>query len=100
MSKELKIPDGIIKIIVEMSEKLSGLEVGNLLAAVMNWKVGIGLGAMWFFFRRIRNRQDYHYLSEYEYGQYKKVPEWLPSINGRVLSCLSWISNTQVLVAN
>lgn len=65
-------------------------------AVVLNWKFGVGLGAAWFFFRRVRNRQHYHHLCEYEYGQYKNVPDWLPSINGRTLDFLAWICNTQV----
>ena len=100
MSRYLEFAAEWQKFIVQKSEVLSELEMEDLRAAVMNWKVGVGLGAAWFFFRRVRNRQQYHHLCEYEYGQYKGVPEWLPSINGRSLNFLSWICNTQVCYFN
>ena len=97
MSRYLELAAEWRDFLVQKSESLSELEMEDWRAAVTNWKFGVGLGAAWFFFRRVRNRQHYHHLCEYEYGQYKSVPEWLPSINGRTLDFLAWICNTQVV---
>lgn len=96
MSRYLELAAEWREIIVQKSKFLSELEMEDWRAAVLNWKFGVGLGAAWFLFRRVRNRQHYHHLCEYEYGQYKNVPDWLPSINGRTLDFLAWICNTQV----
>lgn len=100
MSRYLELAAEWREFLVQKSESLSELEMEDWRAAVTNWKFGVGLGAAWFFFRRVRNRQHYHHLCEYEYGQYKSVPEWLPSINGRTLDFLAWICNTQVVYRN